>query len=90
MEAAEYSGDKAWAEKYAYPIIRECAVFFRKFCFKEADGLWHLTWYPCMGRDEAGGVNKDDYLCTLITAKYSFRAAIRCGLDEDGAFQKDP
>lgn len=88
MEAAEYSGDKAWAEKYAYPIIRECAVFFRKFCFKEADGLWHLTWYPCMGRDEAGGVNKDDYLCTLITAKYSFRAAIRCGLDEDGAFQK--
>ena len=88
MEAVEYSGDQAWAEKYAYPLIRECAVFFRKFCFKEADGLWHLTWYPCMGRDEAGGVNKDDYLCTLLTAKYSFQAAIKCGLDENGEFRK--
>lgn len=63
-------------------------MFFRKFCFKEEDGFWHLRWYPCMGRDEAGGVNKDDYLCTLLTAKYSFQAAIRYGLDEGGAYQK--
>jgi hypothetical protein len=41
-----------------------------------------------MGRDEAGGVNKDDYLCTLITAKYTFKAAIQCGLDKDGKYAK--
>lgn len=86
MEAAEYSGDEAWARKYAYPLIDECAKFFFRFCHKEADGLWHLKWYPCMGRDEAGGVNKDDYLCTLIAAKYTFKAAIRCGFDPNGDY----
>ena len=82
MEAAEFSCDREWSEKYAYPLIKGCAEFFRAFCSKEEDGLWHLKWYPCMGRDEAGGVNKDDYLCTLIAAKYSFLSAIKCGLDE--------
>lgn len=87
-EAAEYTGDEVWAKKYAYPLIDECAKFFRKFCFREDDGYWHLRWYPCMGRDEAGGVNKDDYLCTLLTAKYSFQSAIRFGLDHNGDYQK--
>ncbi|MBR5868182.1 MAG: hypothetical protein IKZ21_01945 [Clostridia bacterium] len=86
-EVVEYTGDDDWAKEYAYPLIDECARFFRKFCFKEADSFWHLRWYPCMGRDEAGGVNKDDYLCTLITAKYSFQAAIRFGMDHHGEYQ---
>lgn len=88
MQASEHSNNDAWNKKYAYPLIDECAKFFRKFCNKESDGLWHLKWYPCMGRDEAGGVNKDDYLCTLITAKYSFQSAIKCGLDKNGDYAK--
>ena len=81
MEASEHSNDDAWNKKYAYPLIGECAKFFAKFCHREEDGLWHLRWYPCMGRDEAGGANQEDYLCTLIAAKYSFKAAIQCGED---------
>ena len=88
MQALEHSGDEVWNQKYALPLIDECARFFCKFCHKEEDGLWHLTWYPCMGRDEAGGVNKDDYLCTLITAKYTFRSAIACGLDRNGDYAR--
>lgn len=81
-EAIEFSNDKNWAEKYAYPLIQGCAEFFRSACRKEADGYWHLQWYPCMGRDEAGGFNKDDYLCTLYAAKYSFQSAIKFNLDD--------
>ena len=88
MEAVEYMNDKIWAETYAYPLIQGCAEFFRSACYKEADGHWHLKWYPCMGRDESGGRNKDDYLCTLITAEYSFQSAIKCGLDEDGGYRQ--
>ena len=88
MEAAGHSGDAAWNQRVAYPLIRECAKFFAKFCHREQDGQWHLRWYPCMGRDEAGGVNKEDYLCTLIAAKYTFRAAIECRLDPDGAYAR--
>jgi hypothetical protein len=86
MQAAEYANNAAWSRQYAYPLIDECAKFFYSACRKEEDGLWHLHWSPCMGRDEAGGQNKDDYLCTLITAKYTFQAAIRCGLDASGAY----
>lgn len=82
MEAAEFSNDEVWSKTYAYPLIRGSAEFFRSACYKENDGLWHLRWSPCMGRDEAGGINKDDYLCTLLTAKYAFQSAIKCGLDE--------
>lgn len=82
MEAAEFANDPVWADAYAYPLIQGCAEFFRSACYKEEDGLWHLKWSPCMGRDEAGGINKDDYLCTLFAAEYSFRSAIKCGLDE--------
>ena len=88
MEAAEFANDPAWAEAYAYPLIRGCAEFFGSACHKEEDGLWHLRWSPCMGRDEAGGVNKEDYLCTLFAARYSFQSAIRCGLDEGGVYRK--
>lgn len=88
VEALEHSNDDVWNKKYAYPLIDECAKFFFRFCHKEADGLWHLSWYPCMGRDEAGGINKDDYLCTLITAKYAFKAAITYGLDRNGDYER--
>lgn len=88
MDALSHSADEKWSKKYVYPLIDECAKFFIKFCFKEDDGFWHLKWYPCMGRDEAGGVNKDDYLCTLITAKYTFQAAVRLGLDHKKEYEK--
>ena len=88
MEALEHSSDERWNKEYAYPLIRECARFFSAFCRKGPDGLWHLKWYPCMGRDEAGGQNKEDYLCTLIAAKYTFQAAVRLGLDQDGKYGK--
>lgn len=88
VEALEHSNDQSWNEKNAYPLIDECAKFFFRFCHKEADGLWHLTWHPCMGRDEAGGVNKDDYLCTLICAKYTFKAAIQYGFDRNGDYAR--
>ena len=33
-------------------------------------------------------MNKDDYLCTLITAKYTFQAAVRLGLDHKKEYEK--
>lgn len=85
-EAADFVKDKEWAEKYAYPLIKEVCEFYRAFAAKKEDGLWHLSWYPCIGQDEAGGRNKEDYLCSLYSAKYSFQTAVKCGLDIDGHY----
>ncbi len=80
-ETADFIGDKVWTEKYVHPLVREICRFYESACQKQEDGLWHLEWYPCIGQDEAGGRNKTDYLCSLYSAKYSFRTAIDFGLD---------
>lgn len=87
-EAADFANDKAWAQKYAYPLIREICKFYKSACKRGADGLWHLSWSPCIGQDEAGGRNKSDYLCTLYSAQYSFTIAVELGLDDDGSLAR--
>lgn len=80
--------DPAWTARYAAPLIREVARFFRSHCQKEADGLWHLHLVPAIGQDEAGGKNQKDYLCSHFAAKFSFQKAVEHGLDDDGTYRR--
>lgn len=85
-EAADVAGNPEWTERYVHPLVHEICEFYRAFCHKGEDGLWHFKWDPCIGQDEAGGRNKQDYLCSLYSAQYSFQTAVACGLDRDGSY----
>lgn len=87
-ETAVFVNDTSWTKKYAVPLVRETALFYRNICKKEADGLWHLFVLPSLGQDEEGGRNKKDYLCALTSAKYCFQKAIEYNLDADGFYQQ--
>lgn len=87
-ETADFAGDEAWTQKYAAPLIRECAAFYKSACKKGADGQYHMAWHPVVGQDEAGGRNKTDYLCSFYSAQYTFQTAIEMGLDSDGSLQR--
>jgi len=88
VQAAQWLGDPAWTRRFAAPLIRECAAFYLAFCRKAGDGHWHLRWTPSIGQDEAGGRNGSDYLCSLYSAQYTFRAAVAFGQDADGACRR--
>ncbi len=77
-----------WKEKYAAPVIRETALFYKSICKKEADGFWHLFVMPSTGQDENGGYNQKDYLCALYSAQYCFQKAVEYGLDDDGFYHR--
>ena len=83
-EAGDFEGDPSWTERYVKPVVTECCRFYLSACTQGEDGQWHLSWYPSIGQDEAGGRNKTDYLCSLYSAKYCFQAAVEMGLDADG------
>ncbi len=85
-EAALYIDDSEWTARYAAPIIRECAAFYRSFASKGPDGRWHFKWEPCVGQDEAGGRNQSDYLCSLYSAKYCFTMAFLFDVDESETY----
>lgn len=87
-ETAIFVNDDNWTKKYAIPLIRETAEFYKSISKKGEDGLWHLFLIPSMGQDEMGGVNQKDYLCALYSAKYCFQRAIEYKLDTDGSFQE--
>lgn len=84
VEAGQFSGDSVWINQHVKPLIRQCADFYQSACQRQADGYWHMSWYPCIGQDEAGGRNKSDYLCSIYSAQYTFQSAISLGLDTDG------
>ncbi len=88
-EVAEFIGDETWKKQYAVPLIRECAAFYRAACRKGVDGKWHMKWTPCVGQDEAGGRNKEDYLCSMYSAKYCFQQAVKVGLAEYQSYLDD-
>lgn len=83
-ESADIEASAQWTDKYAKPLIEQCCKFYLSACTKGEDGQWHLSWYPSIGQDEAGGRNKTDYLCSLYSAKYCFQTAVSMGLDPDG------
>jgi hypothetical protein len=85
-ETAIFINDENWTIKYALPLIRETAQFYKSICIKGTDGLWHLSIKPSIGQDEMGGVNQDDYLCALFSAKYCFQKALNYNLDPDGSY----
>mgnify|MGYP000027150294 FL=1 len=87
-ETSIYVNNVEWTKKYALPLIREAAIFYKSISYKESDGLWHLFVEPSMGQDEKGGFNQKDYLCALYSAKYCFQKAIVCGLDDKGEYKK--
>jgi hypothetical protein len=85
-ETSNFVNDTAWTKKYAVPLITATAEFYKSFCKKEADGLWHLFLKPSMGQDEYGGENQKDYLDALYSAEYCFEEAINFGLDSDKSY----
>ncbi|XOV94070.1 MAG: arylsulfatase [Bacteroidota bacterium] len=87
-ETALLANDDNWRAKYAEPLIRETAQFYKSICQKRDDSLWHLSIKPSQGQDEKGGVNQENYLCALFSAKYCFQKAIEYGLDKDGTYSK--
>ncbi len=76
--------DPAWTNKYAVPLIRGAAEFYRNMGRKGDDGQWHFTVVPSLGLDEDAERNKPDYYCTLVSAEYALQTAIAYGLDTDG------
>lgn len=87
-ETAVFLNDSVWSSKYAIPLIKETAEFYRSICQKELDGLWHLFVKPGMGQDEMGGFDQKDYLCALYGAQYCFQQAIAYHLDDNGTYGK--
>lgn len=87
-ETAVFVNDSIWCSRYAAPLIKETAEFYRSICKKEADGLWHLFVKPGMGQDEMGGIDQKDYLCALYSAQYCFQQAIAWHLDDNGTYGK--
>lgn len=87
-EAGDFERDPAWTDKYVKPLVKECCEFYLSACAKGEDGQWHLSWYPSIGQDEAGGRNKTDYLCSFYSARYCFQTAVEMGLDDDGRLGK--
>ncbi len=87
-ETAAFVNDERWKKKYAAPIIRETAIFYRNISKKEADGFWHLFVSPSTGLDENGSFNQKDYLCALFSAQYCFQKAVEYGLDRDGLYRQ--
>lgn len=87
-ETAAFINDSAWTSQYAVPLLKGTAEFYKSFCKKEPDGMWHLFIKPSMGQDENGGVDQKDYLCALYSAKYCFQQAIAHHLDNDGSYAK--
>lgn len=86
-ETAICVNNSDWTEKYAVPLVRETALFYKNICKKEEDGLWHISIIPSMGQDEEGGINQKDYLCALTSAEYCFQKAIEHKLDTDGFYK---
>ncbi len=86
-ETAALLNDEEWTTQHAVPLIRETALFYKSICSKREDGYWHLSVKPSIGQDENGGINQDDYLCSLFSARYCFQKAIEYGLD-DGTYKK--
>jgi hypothetical protein len=87
-ETAIFLNDQDWTKKYAFPIIKETALFYKNICRKEEDGLWHIYVIPSMGQDEMGRADQKDYLCALFSAQYCFQKAIEYGLDVDGFYKQ--
>ncbi|MEX2569391.1 MAG: hypothetical protein WD431_25850 [Cyclobacteriaceae bacterium] len=87
-ETAIFVNDENWTKKYAVPLVKETALFYKNISHKGTDGLWHIYVKPSFGQDETGGINQEDYLCALFSAKYCFQKAIEYDLDDDGSYQK--
>jgi len=87
-ETAILVNDENWTKENVLPLIKEIAMFYKNIVHKGTDGLWHISIKPSMGQDEMGGLNQDDYLCALFSAKYCFQKALELHLDADGSFQK--
>ena len=86
-ETAVFTNDENWTKKYAIPLIKEIALFYKNITSKGEDGLWDIFITPSIGQDEMGGANQKNYLCALFSAQYSFQRAIDYGLDTDGIYQ---
>ncbi len=87
-ETAVLVNDETWKQKYATPLIRETAKFYKSISQQREDGLWHISVKPSGGQDEKGGIDQDNYLCALFSAKYCFQKVIEYGLDNDGIYSQ--
>jgi len=53
-ETATMLDNEDWTKKYALPIIKETAIFYRTISKKEEDGFWHVLVKTSMGQGETG------------------------------------
>lgn len=73
----KYSGDIEYLRLYGYPVIREIAAFYSAISsIEHRTGKYQIVFKPNMGQDEMGGINKENYLCTLTSAQYSLETAV--------------
>ncbi|MEM1211506.1 MAG: glycoside hydrolase family 95 protein [Planctomycetota bacterium] len=91
-EHYQHQGDQEWLGQYAYPLMRDAALFFEDFCFDGEDGLLHTgpsTSPENLYRTAAGAIGK---LCVSPTMDHQIirellRACIASakvlGIDED-------
>jgi hypothetical protein len=75
FETACYRRDRAWAEKYAWPVVYQSALFFSSVSQKKGNN-WEINVKPSMGQDENGGEDQSNYLCSLYSAEYTLRIAL--------------
>lgn len=74
-ETAAYLGQE-WARHFAWPIVKESAIFYAAALKRNSVGKWGIHVVPSMGQDEFGGENQHNYLCALFSAQYTLTTAI--------------
>ena len=71
----KYTGDRDFLLR-ALPVARDAADFFADISsYDAASGEYTITFKPCMGQDEMGSFNRDNYICCLTSAAWTMEGA---------------
>ncbi len=81
-----YSGDRAFLEQYAYPLLKECALFYEDYLQEDAEGRLYL--FPtiqmeiAVGSTAGAGTNSSwDLPVVIRTFQMALAAAEELGVD---------
>lgn len=62
----QYTGDRGFLERKAYPVFREQIAFFRRLAQKDEKGIWHISYDIS---PEQGPVTKDSIITVSCIRK---------------------